>query len=345
MTDAEAGEEATLFPKTAGERLREAREAQGLSLAEVAARTRVPVRHLEAIERGDYSGLPSATYSVGFAKTYARAVGIDEVSIGREVRGQPDTGRRTSEYQPYEMADPKREPPKGLALIGGVIAAVLVLGGAVFYGSGLFGGEESFVAATPTVVEAPPTPATEPTPIAEPVGGQVTLTATDVVWMRVYGATGKALFERELQPGETYDVPIDADRPMINVGRPDKLTVQVNGSTVPPLGNGERAIKDMPISATALLARGQVNPASGLANPASASAASPPATGTTTADVSLPRVAEPQARSSRRSRSNGSSERVRRPAGLTDSEETARANAAAAAAPPPAPTPTPAPQP
>ena len=37
---------------TAGLRLRRAREAAGLSLDDVAARTRVPTRHLDAMERG-----------------------------------------------------------------------------------------------------------------------------------------------------------------------------------------------------------------------------------------------------------------------------------------------------
>ena len=42
---------------------------------------------------------------------------------------------------------------------------------------------------------------------------------------------------------------------MINVGRPDKLPVTLNGSAVPPLGTGERAIKDVPVGAAALAAR------------------------------------------------------------------------------------------
>ena len=41
-----------------GQRLKQAREAQGLSLDEVAARTRVTVRHLLAIEEGNETDLP-----------------------------------------------------------------------------------------------------------------------------------------------------------------------------------------------------------------------------------------------------------------------------------------------
>ncbi len=87
----------------------------------------------------------------------------------------------------------------------------------------------------------------------------MTLTANDDVWLRVYDADGtpkgKTLFENTLHPGDHFDVPADAKNPQINVGRPDKLQVTVNGTAVPALGTGKVAIKDVPISAAALLAR------------------------------------------------------------------------------------------
>jgi hypothetical protein len=102
-------------------------------------------------------------------------------------------------------------------------------------------------------------PPTAPPPVAAPAAsGAVVLTATDVVWLRVYDTTGKTLFQGELKPGEHFDVPADAVHPMINVGRPDQIQVTVNGSIVPPLGAGNRAIKDVEISAEALIARNQV---------------------------------------------------------------------------------------
>ncbi len=273
MPLSDPSEEATLFPKTAGERLRESRESQGLSLAEVAARTRVPLRHLEAIEQSNYSGLPSHTYSVGFAKAYARAIGMDEVSIARDVRAQADAVQRPPEYQPYEMQDIKRQPPKGLAL-GVTIAAVLVLLAAgLWYGTTLFRGDGETSTAAPAAEIMPPPVAQPVEPVSVP-SGQVTLTATDLVWLRVYDADGKSLYEAEMKPGERYDVPADANRPMINVGRPDKLQVAVNGSNVPALGDGARAIKDVEISAQALLARGTDAAATPAAAPSDTPAAS-----------------------------------------------------------------------
>jgi cytoskeleton protein RodZ len=275
MTDPEAGEEATLFPKTAGEKLREAREAQALSLAEIAARTRIPLRQLEAIENSDYAQLPSITYAVGFAKAYARAVGLDEVAIAREVRGINETSVRRTEYEAYEINDPARVPSRGVAMFGVVVALLLLIGAGVWYGTNWFRGQDN---APPLVVPSDAPPPAPETTAPVPVAGQVVLTANDDVWLRVYEAdgtpNGKTLFENTLKPGDHFDVPAGANNPMINVGRPDKLQVTVNGSAVPALGTGKVAIKDVPISAAALLAR--ATPAPG-ATPTPAASATPAA--------------------------------------------------------------------
>jgi len=283
MDDDQAPDQASLFPKSTGDKLREAREAQGLTLADIASRTRVPTRHLEAIENGDYSGLPSPTYAIGFAKSYARIVGLDEREIGGEVRNNPHLPLApVTDYEAYQPRDARRLPSPGLAMVAGAIGVLVLIAVVVWYGTGLFRGSEEPVAAPPenTIAAAP-----EPTPT--PVGGgQVSLTATDSVWLKIYDASGKTLLEKTLAAGERYDVPADANGPMINVGRPDKLQVTVNGSVVPPLGSGKVAIKDVPISAAALQARGS--------EPATAPAVAPtPAATATSRPLSVPPAFQP----------------------------------------------------
>lgn len=260
MDEVEPGQNAVPAPtERAGDILRIAREAQGLSVADIATRTRVPLRHLEAIEASDYSVLPSATYAIGFARAYARAVGVDEVRIAQMVREDvAKLGRRTPEYEPYEMTDPSRVPSRGITIVAlGIAIAVLVLVG-LWYGTDMFRGSRTSPADV-SVAQVPAAPAAktaQSVPAAPaPANGQVTLTASDEVWMRIYDADNKTLYLGTMKPGEKFDVPRDAKDPKINIGRADKLAVTLNGAAAPALGTGERAIKDVPVGATAIAAR------------------------------------------------------------------------------------------
>lgn len=285
MTDTEPlsgpasrGDHANAAPQSAGERLRAAREAQGLTLADVAARTRVPIRHLEAIESGDYSNMPTPTYAIGFAKAYARAVGEDEVTIAREVRtGTASISAERQEYQPYELDDPTRVPPRGLAIIAGLIGVVVLIVALVWIGSTWFVGGPSDTASETAAVSNPAPAATplvtQPVPAA---ASQVTLTALDRVWVRAHDGAGKTLYQNTMNAGDSFAVPTDADHPQLTVGRPDKLRVSLGGTELAPLGSGARPMKDVPIDAAALSARAAAAPA------ASPSAAATPAAATST---------------------------------------------------------------
>lgn len=57
--------------------LRHARERLGLSLRDVAERTRIRMAILEAIENDDVDRLPPPIFTRGFVKAYAREVGLD----------------------------------------------------------------------------------------------------------------------------------------------------------------------------------------------------------------------------------------------------------------------------
>lgn len=70
MSDPQAADSAV------GERLRKAREAAGYSLAEVAARSRMPIRILQILESGDWSALGAPVFVRGQVRSYARVLGL-----------------------------------------------------------------------------------------------------------------------------------------------------------------------------------------------------------------------------------------------------------------------------
>jgi transcriptional regulator with XRE-family HTH domain len=60
-----------------GEFLRRERELRHISLDDVAERTKISRRYLEAIEEGQYDRLPGETFVRGFIRSYAQSVGLD----------------------------------------------------------------------------------------------------------------------------------------------------------------------------------------------------------------------------------------------------------------------------
>jgi cytoskeleton protein RodZ len=256
----EAVENAEFRFHTVGEQLKAARTERGLTLNEVAAQTRIPMRHLEALETSDFGALPGSTYSIGFAKSYARFVGLDAGALATELRAELAQGGHAG-FVPatpdYEPADPARVPPRWLAWTAAGIA-LLGLIGYLTWRSMAFAPE----APTEAVANKAPQAAKTAARPADPAsGGAVVISATDTVWLKIYDADNKRIYESEMKAGDTFTVPADANNPMIVTGRPQALAVTVGGQAVAPLGERDRTISDVGVSAAALLARKTEAPA------------------------------------------------------------------------------------
>jgi transcriptional regulator with XRE-family HTH domain len=259
-----------------GDRLKAAREEREMTLDDVASITRVPTRHLLHIERGEWDALPAQTYSVGFARAYANAVGLNGSEIGQELRTQLGAPPNPAAIA-YEPADPARVPPRSLAIAAGVIALLLVVGYTIWRSSSVPAEDPQAEAAAVDEPIIAPSPAASPAgnqPLAGPsaaaVSGPVVLTAADAVWLRVYEAGGPVLFENTLQPGQRYEVPPSAQRPQIRVGRPEALRVTVGQAAVPQLGPTGQPVGDVSLLAADLLGRTQAAPAPAATAPAPA---------------------------------------------------------------------------
>ena len=64
-------------PRSAGDELRQQREALGLDLGDVAAALRIKPAYLAVLEAGRPEKLPGAVYAVGFMRAYANHLGLD----------------------------------------------------------------------------------------------------------------------------------------------------------------------------------------------------------------------------------------------------------------------------
>ncbi|PXW76056.1 cytoskeletal protein RodZ [Blastomonas natatoria] len=261
-----------LFPPAhVGERLAAARHRHGLTLQDIASRTRIPMRHLEAMEAGKFETLPGRTYAIGFGKAYARAVELPEDDIAQQIREALGgaSAASTREVTQFDLDEPSKVPSARLALLAAVTGAVILLAGFGVWRSYLFPAanvEElaqaadaaSASEAAPRKTDAGAKVATAP---AIDPGAEVVFTATeDNIWIKFYDGEGKQLMQKQMALGEQYVVPADAVDPQVWTGRPDAFEITVGGRTVAPLGTAEVAVKDVPVTAAALMARPAASP-------------------------------------------------------------------------------------
>ncbi|MCL6250892.1 DUF4115 domain-containing protein [Altererythrobacter sp. KTW20L] len=246
-------------PRGAGPQLRLAREKLGISVEQMALRTRIPLRQIAAVEAGDFAALPGRAYAVGFARTMARETGLDEEVMVEKVRAELDSsGPSQREHrETYEPGDPARAPTRRLVWFS-IGAVVLLLAGLYAMSRVLFApaaelpslvedeAESAQVAGAPAEGDA--------APAADPAGA-VTFTAQGTVWVRFSDADGRRLMEGEMDEGESFTVPADAEGPRIITGRPDLLAITVGDRAVPMLSTDPVTVSNAPVDAASLLAR------------------------------------------------------------------------------------------
>ena len=173
--------EETHLPSRAGEKLRAARERLGLDRGELSLRTKINERHLAAVEDSDFSALPARIYAVGFARSYAGAVGLDSGVIAAQVRRELNEQEAPANQRPaydLDLEDPAKVPSKRLAWLAATLGIALIVAGAVFWRSYFVPAVDlppvrEDVAAN-TAVTPDLTPAAMLSPTAESAAGQVT---------------------------------------------------------------------------------------------------------------------------------------------------------------------------
>lgn len=260
--------------------LAKAREAAGIDLADLARDTRIPLRHLKAIEADSHSSLPALPYTIGFVKSFAKAVGLDPEAVATQFRSETSKLAHVPTLPSLEPLDERRLPSRGL-VTSSIAIIVLIIGGLSAWGAGLF---DPAAPPAPVVAEAP-SPAPEQVPDAvAPVGdigvalpaqvegavsgavaaapvaaigaGPVVLTATEDVWIKVYDrATRTSAKIGILKTGETFAVPNDPPGLLLWTGKAGALAVTVNGKPIPPLGGPVETVRDVSLAAADLLAR------------------------------------------------------------------------------------------
>jgi cytoskeletal protein RodZ len=149
---------------TFGEFLRDARERRGLTIQQIARETRIPWRHLDALEHGNLDAVPGGVYRRAEIRAYADAVGLDRTlaltQFEQALESANSKPQTTVEAAP--SSDRMRISWTALGAIGVVAAATM-------FAVSLRGGDRPETAATPpSVTPAQTTPAVTPAVSANP---------------------------------------------------------------------------------------------------------------------------------------------------------------------------------
>ena len=228
-----------------------------MSLDEIATATRIPTRHLQSLEDSEFDKMPSPTYSIGFAKNYAGAVGLDRAEIGDMVRTEMGGYRPPQAVEYYEPSDPSRAFPKWL-VVAVLAALAIVVGGFSWLKSRELDAPD---AATASEAAVPDTAAPTAAAPAAAAAGPVAITANDVVWAEIKDGNGAILFQGEMQKGQRFEVPASASAPVLKTGRPEALAVSVGTTVVPPVGEAGKPVANVSLLAADLLKPRPATPA------------------------------------------------------------------------------------
>lgn len=91
----------------------------------------------------------------------------------------------------------------------------------------------------------------------------VSLLAVRPSWVRVRAADGTVIFEKILDAGEQFDVPVTEEPATLRAGNASSLYIAVNGETYGPVGKGPEVVKGVVLAAEAVTGAYSVADATG----------------------------------------------------------------------------------
>lgn len=243
-----------------GDRLRQAREAKGLTLEQIEEITRIRRRYLQALEEEDYGQLPGEVFVRGFLRNYALALGLDPEEVLAESGLRVPSPLPTAHEPPQEILDEPLapEPNRQWMMITGITLMVLIAVGLTAWTLLRYLGPASAtpqptasvtvapsatatrgaLAGEPGTASTPsptPTATIEPTATRTPTTGVLLhLEATARTWVRII-VDGRPAYEGNLEAGQAQEW-TGSQEVFVRTGNAGGLRIWYNGREEPPLG-------------------------------------------------------------------------------------------------------------
>ena len=249
-----------------GRILRDAREAQGMTLEDAAARLRLMHRQVEAMEADDFESLGQPVFARGFVRNYARLLGLAPESLLERMAGAPAEATTVNPAEPPLPRSWLTSPWLILLLLG--LLVVVAVPVALYVWLNSEGEDELGIRSAPTA-QVQPAPVAAPSPVAVPVdaplpailpapvtpvapeavsgepaeagapaapqtpgvSGVLHLEFGDESWVEIKDASGRMLFRQLNPPGSSVDVngqpPFD-----LVIGNAEQTRMTYNGRPI-----------------------------------------------------------------------------------------------------------------
>ncbi len=256
------GAEEGANPDSLGVVLQSVRQRRKVTVEQVAEDLKIPDKHIQALESGDFEALPALPYALGFVRSYAHYLKMDAVQCMRRFREEMPSGYEiTTRSLPEASAEVHM--PQGSMIILAVLMAISIYGG--WYA--LVRDDQMMKSISPptdelieqTAVSNSRKDATENTttesstapvqdtlgitallakveePIVVKAASRIVLNARSTAWIRMEDSENQTLMERYLVSGERYDVP---DKPglILSVRDAGAFEVIIDGQSIGFLG-------------------------------------------------------------------------------------------------------------
>ena len=241
-----------------GQKLRDARQLKGWSLAEAEEITKIRIRYLQALEEERYDIIPGIAYVKGFLRTYANHLGLnpEEILADYKASVQPE---------PEPSIEPPLKPIRSRSLwlrpaavvVMAVIAIVAVIGIATALNSAESKAPDYDVTQFPSPPEeitpdalkpSEPTTSTpdsptnqSPTPVIEGLVAKATFSADCWMSMRLDGGPVESM---TYKGGTTKEFKANTIIEFLSIGNAGGIKINLNGTDLPPVGKAGQVVNN-----------------------------------------------------------------------------------------------------
>lgn len=290
MNDHEKNTLDTYKDMSVGEVLKRAREAQGVDVAFVSDRLKIRRAYLEALESDDITVLPGRVYAIGFVRSYADFLGLDGEKIVYLFKNQKVGHTQERDLSMPTPLDDGQIPGKKILFSCAAALIVGYIGYALFFGKGnpetteipeapielVENGKnglppehpiDSLIAATEEKAFMASEAVTEE---AEDVAGLFEQGAAEVQekaaahyqgleikaagesWISIRDKDGNSLAAKLMKADDVYQLPLDAQGPVLNTGNIGDLEFFLAGTKIDVGGKAGEVRKNMKLDTESL---------------------------------------------------------------------------------------------